>query len=258
LASVAVSVNGAVYLFGGYTVAEDHSEKSIPHVWRIDGQNHQWTAMPPMPTPVDDTVALVYKNRYIYLVSGWHDVDNVDLVQVFDTETQTWQQASPYPLPPVFGHAGGIIGSRMLICDGVKVTWQAEKKQFLPSPECAIGSINADDVTKISWSKVLHHSGIAYYRMAAGADDRSKIYFVGGSDNPYNYDGIGYNGMSSKPSSDIRVFDTVTGKWQKIDSLIPETMDHRALLNTTKGFYILGGMSNNQKINNNIIKIKER
>ncbi|MEZ5472538.1 MAG: kelch repeat-containing protein [Marinicella sp.] len=77
LASVAVSVKDAVYLFGGYTVAADHSEKSIPNVWRIDGYSHEWTVMPTMPTPVDDTVALVYKDRYIYLVSGWHDVDNV-------------------------------------------------------------------------------------------------------------------------------------------------------------------------------------
>lgn len=258
LASVAVSVNDSVYLFGGYTVAADHSEKSVPNVWRIDGHSREWFALPAMPTPVDDAVALVYQNRYIYLVSGWHDVDNVDWVQVFDTENKTWQQATRFPLPPVFGHSGGIIGNQMLVCDVVKVMWQGKKKQFLPSPECAIGIIDEDNLTQITWSKVLHHSGTAYYRMAAGANDITQIYFVGGSDNPYNYDGIGYNGMPSEPSNDIHVFDLTTRKWQLIDSQVPKTMDHRALLKTSMGFFILGGMSENQKINNKIIKIRER
>lgn len=26
-----------------------------------------------MPVPVDDSVALVYRDRYVYLVSGWHE-----------------------------------------------------------------------------------------------------------------------------------------------------------------------------------------
>jgi len=252
LASTAVTVNGGVYLFGGYTVAEDHSEKSIPNVWRIDGQTDIWTAMPAMPTPVDDAVALVYQDRYIYLVSGWHDVDNVDLVQVFDTQEMTWSQATPYPLPPVFGHAGGIIGQKMLVCDGVKVIKTAERKIFLPSAECALGSIDVNEPTLISWQSVPHHSGKAYYRMAASSDDVTKVHFIGGSDNPYNYNGIGYDKIPSKPSNGWRTFDLDAMSWVLGNHAKPPSMDHRGLLNTPHGFVIMGGMLENQLVSQKI------
>ena len=77
--------------------------------------------------PVDDTVALVYQNRYIYLVSGWHgsgiskSTGNVNLVQVFDSQQGRWFNATPFPGAPVFGHAGGIVDDQFLIVDGVKV-----------------------------------------------------------------------------------------------------------------------------------------
>ena len=248
LASTAVTVGQFVYLIGGYTVAADHSEKSVPNVWKIDSQTHQWHAMPTMPTPVDDTVALVYQNRYIYLISGWHDVDNVDLVQVFDTNNNTWHQATPFPLPPVFGHAGGIIGNQMVICDGVKVVKANDKKQFLPSPACALGQINADDFSQIEWQDMTHHSGTAYYRMAAASDNLSHFYFIGGSDNPYNYDGMGYNQLPAEPSNQIRSYDSANQQWLLLDNQLPASMDHRALLYTRHGMVVLGGMAEGQTV----------
>lgn len=256
LASTAVTVGSDVYLIGGYTVAADHSEKSIANVWKIDTQSHQWQAMPAMPTPVDDTVALVYQNRYIYLISGWHDVDNVDLVQVFDTVNQAWHQATPFPAPPVFGHAGGIVDSQMVICDGVKVFKTTDKKQFLPAAVCMTGRINPDDFTQIQWQNIEHHSGTAFYRMAAAGGDQGQIYFIGGSDNPYNYDGIGYNQLPAQPSAQIRVYDVNTERWAEQSTVIPATMDHRTLLNTPHGLVILGGMAENQTITNRIIYYK--
>ncbi len=257
LASVAVGVGSSVYLFGGYTVAADHSEKSIPNVWQINGKDQSWTALPAMPTPVDDAVALVYQDRYIYLISGWHDVDNVDLVQVYDIKNKAWQQATAFPLPAVFGHAGGIVDNQMVVCDGVKVLWQGEKKQFLPSPACAVGVINPNDHTDIVWQTIEHHSGIAYYRMAATSDESNQIYFVAGSDNPYNYDGIGYNKVPSEPSNNIRIYELQHHKWSTIDNYIPSSMDHRSMLNTKKNFVIMGGMGENQAVLDRIVYIKK-
>jgi N-acetylneuraminic acid mutarotase len=248
LASVAVTVGESVYLFGGYTVAADHSEVSVPNVWRINGRTDQWQAMPAMPTPVDDTVALVYRDRYIYLISGWHDVDNVNLVQVFDTATQTWQQATPFPLPAVFGHAGGLSGQQLLICDGVKVLWQGDKKSFKLSPACALGRISEADHTVIDWQPVPHHSGVAQYRMAATDDGGQQLVFAGGSDNPYNYDGVGYDGQPSLPSADVRVFDLQQGSWEITSQLIKPTMDHRSLLRFGRHYLIAGGMGPNQQV----------
>ena len=253
LASVAAAVNNQVYLFGGYTVAADGSEKSSPLVWQIDGDTLNWQAMPEMPTPVDDSVALVYQDRYIYLVSGWHDVDNVDLVQVFDTQNQTWQQANAFPLPPVFGQAGAIVGNQMLVCDGVKVVYdENKKKQFLPSAECALGAINDHDVTQIEWQSTPHYSGTAHYRMAAASSDHFAV-FVGGSDNPYNYNGIGYDGLPSQASADIRIYDFNTRTWQILAKQLSPNMDHRGLLKTQDEFIVLGGMKAEQELSPQII-----
>ena len=256
LASIAVTVGESVYLFGGYTVAADHSEKSVPNVWKIDGHTKQWQSMPAMPTPVDDTVALVYANRYIYLISGWHDNDNVDQVQVFDTLSLTWQFATSFPIPPVFGHAGALIDDTILVCDGVKLVVENEQRHFLPSAECVQGKIDLNNPTVIDWQAIPHHSGMAYYRMAAAGDGVSKFYFVAGSDNPYNYNGIGYNNEPAQPSSDIRVYDLQKQQWSIVSNQIPASMDHRGMLKTSNGFVIMGGMLSQQVVTDDIISFK--
>jgi len=89
LASVATSIKSKAYIFGGYTVAKDHSEVSVPDVYSYDVTNANYQKLASMPVPVDDSVALPYNNRYIYLVSGWHNDGNVNLVQLYDIETDT-------------------------------------------------------------------------------------------------------------------------------------------------------------------------
>ncbi|MEZ5472539.1 MAG: hypothetical protein R3E90_12260 [Marinicella sp.] len=89
--------------------------------------------------------------------------------------------------------------------------------------------------------------------MAATDDGLEQVYFVGGSDNPYNYDGVGYDGVLSNPSADIRIYDLNQQQWRIIESTIPATMDHRGLLKTAAGFYILGGMQANQVVTNGVI-----
>ena len=78
LASVAVGIDRYAYIFGGYTVAKDHSEVSVPDVYRYDMQKDHYQLLAPMPVPVDDSVALVYQQKYIYLISGWHNSGNVN------------------------------------------------------------------------------------------------------------------------------------------------------------------------------------
>lgn len=249
LAATAVSVTGRVYIFGGYTVAEDGSEKSVPLVHRLDPATMRYETLAPMPVPVDDTVALVYRDRYVYLVSGWHDTDNVDLVQVLDTATDTWFAATPFPGPPVFGHAGGIVGNNIIVCDGVKVVPRAEgKRSFLSSALCFKGVIDANRPEHIDWTPIAHHPGPALYRMAAGANASTKIFFAGGSDNPYNYDGIGYDGNPSQPSSTVFAYDLQLSGWIKMPDLPVASMDHRGLVKLADGYALIGGMGREQEV----------
>ncbi len=249
LAGAAVSVAGLVFVFGGYTVAEDGSEKSIETVHALDPETGEYTRHAPMPVPVDDSVALAYQDRYIYLVSGWHDSGNVNLVQVLDTQAGKWFQATPYPGSPVFGHAGGIVGDTLVICDGVRVVVsRSAKRGFEATNECYLGRIEAEDASRIDWRALPAHPGKPLYRMAAtGSASRAEILFAGGSDNPYNFDGIGYDGNPSAPSATVFAYSLAADAWRTLGTLDIATMDHRGLLEGREAFYLIGGMRANQQ-----------
>ena len=251
LASIAVGVKDKAYLFGGYTVAEDHSEVSSPDNFTYQLSTDSYTKIANTPVPVDDAVALVYQERFIYLISGWHNDGNVNLVQVYDIHRDSWQQASPFLGVPVFGHAGGIVDNKMLLCDGVKVqAREALRRTFVPESACYLGIIDEKNPNKIDWRKVKHPTSVARYRMAsAGIESSNKIVFFGGSDNPYNYNGIGYDGVPAEPSKQLWTYDLVTQKWSV--SMGPQaSMDHRGavLVNAfeKEQLFTIGGMGAKQ------------
>jgi N-acetylneuraminic acid mutarotase len=248
LAASAVTAGGAAWVFGGYTVAADGSEESIPGVYRIQPGESQLKWATDMPIPVEDSVILVYQDRYIYLVSGWHDLGNVNLVQVLDTKSMQWTQATPWPGAPVFGHAGGISESQMLVCDGVRIQYPADEspREFLPSKQCWAGRIDAENHRRIHWHSVPPHPGKGRYRMAATGDSKNRVVFVGGSVNPYNFNGIGYNGVPSKPESSVFSFNFSDGSWHQLGELPQATMDHRGLGYANGWYYLIGGMQENQ------------
>ncbi len=256
LASVAVGVKDSIYIFGGYTVDEDHNEISTPDVYKYAPTTGKYTLLAPMPVPVDDATALIYQNRYVYLVSGWHNDGNVNLVQVYDTQTGQWQQASPFLGSPVFGQAGGIVNNTMVICDGVSVTPHSDKRRsFAAETACFKGVIDKKNPFKIDWRTLDHPTGTARYRMAAAGDEAtSKIYFVGGSTNPYNYNGVGYNGEPSTADDAIWTFNIAEETWaiSKTDAEAP-SMDHRGLINVNGSWVTIGGMLGAQRVISKVI-----
>ncbi|NNC97905.1 MAG: galactose oxidase [Gammaproteobacteria bacterium] len=259
LASVAVAVKGKVYIFGGYSVAEDSSEVSQPEVFSFDPLTIKYHRLSDIPVPSDDAVAMVYADRYVYLVSGWHDNDNIDNVQVYDTLHDTWSQATAFPGSPVFGHAGGIVGNTMIICDGVKVNYlqtveevaegEKRKREFVMSDECYQGLIDTNDPNRIAWTSIPSHAGPAGYRMAStGESVSNKVFFIGGTDNPYNYNGIGYNQEPSSPMHRPFAYNTDTGEWEYFQELAQATMDHRSLLLVNGVFATIGGMDEQRNV----------
>jgi len=258
LAASAVSAAGAAWLFGGYTVAADGSEKSIPGVYRIRPGESKLQWVTDMPVPVEDSVVLVYQDRYIYLVSGWHDLGNVNLVQVLDTQSMLWTQATPWPGAPVFGHSGGISRGNMLVCDGVRIQYPADEspREFLPSGECWSGRIDTENYRRINWRSVPAHPGAGRYRMAATGDANLRIVFAGGSVNPYNFNGIGYNGVPAETEKSVFSYSFKTGQWQLHGDLAHGTMDHRGLPYSNGWYYLIGGMQDQQAVVSSVYRFK--
>ncbi len=258
LASAAVTVGGKIYLFGGYTVAENGDELSTPEVFAFDPADESYVRVADMPTPVDDMVVLPYQDRYIYLVSGWHDQGNVSLVQLYDTQTDSWSEATAFPGLPVFGHAGGLVENSMIITDGVAVAGLVEgKRKFVAAPFTWRGDIDPADPTQISWRPVDPMPGGPLYRMAATGDaQRGQVVFAGGGDNPYNYNGIGYDGEPARPSDRILAYDLESDSWTALGRLETASMDHRGLVKSGSDYYIMGGMNADQAVSADIVKFR--
>jgi hypothetical protein len=274
LASVAIGIKDQAYLFGGYTVALDHQELSTSDNYRFDINSLSYHPIADMPIAVDDSAAASYQERYIYLFGGWHQDGSVNLVQVYDTELNTWAQASPIPAPAVFGQAVGMVNNQLVLCDGVKISPQiAKRRKYQASAVCLLGEISASNHLRINWQRLPHYSkaqisrtnehrslprasATAHYRMAATGvfhKGSGQIVFIGGSTNPYNYDGIGYNGRPSQGSNKQYTFDLNTKRWLNTSDVKQASMDHRGLVCYRGQLIRIGGMLAEQQVSAQVL-----
>lgn len=245
LASAAVSVGGEAWVIGGYTVAEDGTEVSAPGIDILRAGT--WTAGPTMPIPVDDAVAGLWRDRWLVLVSGWSNDDNVAAVQLYDVERGTWHEGDPIVGAPVFGHAGALVGDTMVYCGGVRVVPGREggKRSFVANSGCYRGVFDGP-VGAVSWTRLPPHRGESRYRMASGSTG-AFVVFAGGTDNPYNYDGVGYDGQPAEPVTDVFAWDVSAKRWVDLPPLPEASMDHRGLVPIGDDLMLVGGLDENRE-----------
>jgi len=158
------------------------------------------------------------------------------------------------PGAPVFGHAGALVDDTIVYVDGARRNDSAGPK-FIPSDECWKGKIDHHNAAKIEWTKLPNHPGKAAFRIAAGGSEKdSRIYFAGGADTPYDYNGVGYDGKPAAPSPTSFAYNLRSEKWELLNDNTPNpTMDHRGLLVTGEGLVILGGMEKGQQVTGRIV-----
>jgi N-acetylneuraminic acid mutarotase len=248
---VGASAIGALdylFLFGGYVLYQGGG-MAVPDVSIYEPAGDRWFRGTDMPVPVGDAVIGEYRDRYIYLLGGRSNSGPVSDVQVYDAEKSRWEQATPMP-NAVFGHAGAIIGDTIIYIGGALKNPAGDSPRFVASTECWRGKIDKRDFTHIAWSKLPEHPGGAQFRVAAGGSEKDEtIYFSGGSDNPYDFAGIGYDGKPAEPSPVTFAFNLRTNKWETLNENTPDpTMDHRGLLVTKEGLVIIGGMEKGQQV----------
>jgi Kelch motif len=244
----AVTVAGSVYLIGGYTVS-GFAERTEKRFFKYDPQADNYVELAPVPFEVDDTITGVYQDRYLYLVSGWHGPinDNTLRVQIYDTQTNTWSQGSPLPGPNtgLFGHTGTLLGDRWVVTDGVKVAGH-----FQISSSVYVGSIDPEQsgaIDHIVWTESSAHPGFPTYRAAGsqGPDELGRFLLLGGTTNPYNFNGTGYNGQPAMPLDQALAYAPQSSSWETLEltgDLMP-TMDHRGLVRVPGGWATIGGMT---------------
>jgi len=259
-----------VFIFGGYVVDAQGGETTASDLNVFVPVENRYYRGKDIPVPVDDAVVGLYRDRYIFLIGGWSSSAEggkggaVRNVQIYDTDKDVWMQATPLPGTPVFGHAGAILGDTIVYVDGAHKNPYGTNPKYVASTECWMGRLpnsKKGDFTRIEWTKLPPHPGNARYRIAAGAGPLEKrggrIYFSGGSDTPYNYDGIGYNGRPAEPSPVTFAFNIYSERWETIDENTPDpTMDHRGLLVTRRGLLMVGGMEQGQQVTAKVTVVK--
>ncbi len=250
IAASAVAARGKIFLLGGYAVDAQGGEITVPDMNVYSPGGDLWYRGPDVPLAVDDAVTLVYHDRYIYVISGWSNSDAVRYVQLYDIDKNRWSQATPIPGNPVFAHAGGIVGETIVYVDGAYKNPSAEGPRYIASDQCWMGKIDRRHPARIQWTKLPAHPGPARFRIAAGSSERERrIYFSGGSANPYSFNGIGYDGNPSEPSPVTFAFDVHAQKWQTISEADADPiMDARGLAVTAEGLLVAGGMEKGQQV----------
>jgi len=249
LASTAHTVGGLIYVFGGYTVAEDGSEKSVPDVNVYDPVTESWSRVADIPVPTDDAAAGIWRGDHIVLVSGWHDTGNIRDVQIYHPATDIWTASTPIPGAPVFGHTGAVVGDQVVYVDGAAIVEASPR--FVMDSTSWTGTLSGVVEPSIEWTEATRHPGPPLYRSGA-ATVGGLALFVGGTDNPFNYDGVGYNGTASVPLRQVLAYVAATEEWRYLPALPVATMDHRNAGVAGGQIFVVGGMLEGQRVSDQV------
>lgn len=252
IASAASRIGNIIYITGGYHVFMDGSEISSNKVHRYDIVNNKFIKDgQAMPVPIDDHVQAVWRDSLIFVITGWSNKANVADVQIYDPNLNKWLKGTSVPDNDIyksFGASGTIVGDTIYYFGGAASTKGFPIQNYLRK-----GIINPDDPTQIQWSNTVIRKSINGYRMAS-TSVHDKAYWIGGSGNTYNYNGIAYD-KSGGVQPLNRELHLNNYKWEfEKNNQFP--MDLRGIANISDTIkYIVGGMLENQKVSNKVYRL---
>lgn len=253
LAAGASVIQNKAYVVGGYAVFENGKEKSSNQLFIFNPQDESIRVGASLPVSIDDHVQAKWRNQLLYVIGGWSDSVNVTTVQLYNPVADRWQLATPLPnevSAKVFGGCGTIVGDTIYFLGGATFS-----KLYPPSRNFYKGVINPRSPDKIKWISAGEYPGSFRYRAATFARD-GIVYFVGGSNETYNYNGISYADKKPvEPNKTVLVYDPSTGRFSLLD--LATRMDLRSLaIVEPNRAYLVGGMSDGQKVEQTVQEIK--
>ncbi len=250
LAASASAIDNKAYLVGGYAVFKSGKEKSSDRLFIFDPTTEMVIQGANLPLRIDDHVQGVWRNKLLYVISGWSDSLNVNTVQVYNPKIDQWALATGLPNEAeakVFGGCGTIAGDTIYMLGGATFA-----KYYPPSQTFYKGVIDVNNPLHITWINAGQYPGEHRYRSAALVRG-NRIYFIGGSDKTYNYTGISYAEQKPiAPNSTNLLYDQLTGKFT-VQETINRVMDLRGAILDAKGnMYTMGGMLPGQKVSKEV------
>jgi len=246
IAGAASTVNGKIYVIGGYHVYSNGSEVSSDKVFIYDPVSNTFTSGMDIPVATDDHVQCVWQDSLIYVISGWSNTGNILDVQIYNPALDMWMAGSSLPGGngyEAFGASGVIVDNTIYFSGGVTDSWV-----FSMIPKLRTGVINPGDPTVINWS-IADDSLASLYRSGAGVLEGQPIW-LGGADKAYNYDGVEYGtGQGVEPLNRVTRYDPLTSVISIEPGAIPAIMDMRGIAQIDSNKYIIaGGMESDQEV----------
>ncbi|MEO1411025.1 MAG: hypothetical protein AAFW73_14155 [Bacteroidota bacterium] len=257
IAAAASVVGDVIYIMGGYHVLPD-GEISSDKVHRFSiSANDYLSDGAPIPVPIDDQVQAVWRDSLIYLVTGWNgDIGrgaNVSSVQVYNPTEDSWASGTSVPendLYKAFGASGVIIGDTIFYYGG------ASNSGFRITGLLRKGLINPNNPEQIGWLAINGDPVHMGYRMGATVVE-GKPYWLGGSGNTYNFDGIAYDGSGGVSPANRSIFFDLDDQSWNVDLNNELPMDLRGvgeISDTVK--YLVGGMEADQRVTGRTLRLE--
>lgn len=254
MAAAATRIGNIIYIGGGYYEYENEAEFSSSKMHRYDIKANKFLEdAPDMPFAVADHVQVVWKDKLIYVVSGWKDVENIKEVQIYDPEKNTWSAGSSTwdtNSFKAFGAAGVVVADTIFYFGGAASTIQYPVRY-----QVRRGHIDPANPTSIKWSRTTPDIKQMGYR-TVGAYVNEQLHWVGGSEDTYGLSGESYNSLSmGQPSNRMLTVQPDTSLTiQKLNEI---PMDLRGLANISEHTkYIAGGMLADAEVTNKIYKLQ--
>lgn len=243
LDAVAITLNGKVYLTGGY------SGSTLSSVDVLDPVAGTWSGLPPMPTARRMHVAGVAGGK-LYTVSGFSFTDPNGLTQItandeYDPATNSWTVRAPVPLTTPFNSVlgnsfvgGGAVGDKLYVVEfNTQIPGFSATHEYTPATDTwasrapvpfsytrfssavlngrlfvmavgngasTTGGLAAYNPTTDTWTLLAPRPGPGLGTLIASD---THLYLVGGEDDDF------------KPVSRVDRYDPVTDRWESISPL---------------------------------------
>jgi hypothetical protein len=252
IAAAASRVKNDIYIFGGYHVYANGDEKSSNRVHRFSvAQNRFLPDGVAIPVPIDDHVQAVWRDSLVFLVTGWSNTANVPTVQIYNPSANAWLSGAAVPNNNTyksFGATGLIVGDTLFYFGGASMGTNFPAQLVIRK-----GVINVANPSQITWSSEVIL--LAAYRAVAAAVGKN-LFFIGGSETTYNYNGIAYNGSGGvSPSGRILRRNLENSRFtEQISPVLP--MDLRGIATISDSVrYLVGGMATGQMVSRRVLKL---
>lgn len=245
------SITGVV-VFGGHTLDEDGNETTVGNVDIYVPTNKNeaegyWAKGVSIPVPVGDAAVGGVDEYHILLLGGRTGEEPVSNVQVYFPYRDRWEQSTPSPGKAVFGHAGAVVGDRVIYVGGAYKNPDPKGPKYLASDEAWIGKLHVRRrKVEIEWTPLPPFPSKARFGIAAGKF-KDRVVFTGGSATPHDYRGIGYDGKPAEPVATTFAYNVKKKQWETLPDNPMPTMNHRRLVNDGYGLMLVGGMEAKQQ-----------